>query len=108
MKMNHNPLGVAWAGRLWGRLKDIVRPAPTAATVRRVESALPGSMAQVRPPESFRQQLGQSLGMAAHSRTVGVTIQSPPRWGRWALFTSAAAIALSVTGLALLMRRLAR
>ena len=108
MKMNHSPLWIAWAGRLWGRLKAIVKPAPTAAAVSRVESALQGSMAQVRPPESFRQQLGKSLGMAAHSRTVGVTVQSPPRWGRWALLTSAAAIALSVTGLALLMRRLAR
>ncbi|MEN6478379.1 MAG: hypothetical protein ABFD20_01925 [Anaerolineales bacterium] len=79
-----------------------------APAIEQVESALQGSIAQVRPPESFRRQLGESLGMAAHSRAAGLSVQAKPRPSRWAVFITSVTIALSVTITVFLVRRLGR
>lgn len=73
-----------------------------------IESALQGSIGQVRPPESFRRQLGESLSMAARSRAVGLSVQAKPRPSRWAVFISSMTIALSATVIVFLARRLGR
>jgi hypothetical protein len=90
------------------RWKALFGRQPSPAVVDEVQEALQRAVSDVRPTAGFRQQLGERLSMAAESRVVGVSVQSAPNRERRMLLALATAIALGVTGLALLMRRLAR
>ncbi len=73
-----------------------------------VRQALRRPTESVGPTEGFRQQLAERLSMAANSRMVGVSIEDRRQSGRALALGLAAVIALTLTGLALVMRRLAR
>ena len=90
------------------RWRALIGWPPSSAVVDEVQDAVHRAVADVRPTAGFRQELGERLSMAAQSRAVGVSVQTAPDRERLALLTSAAVVALAVTGLALLMRRLAR
>ena len=92
----------------WYRLRRALSGAPAPEEVTQHECAQHGAVTQVRPPEPFRRQLAERLDMAARTRSIGVTVQRAPAPSRWLILTSAVAIALSLTGVALLMRRVAR
>ncbi len=92
----------------WFRLEHALRRAPEVQEVTAIESALPGAMTPVRPPEDFRRQLAERLDLAAHTRSSGMVVQRQAMANRWLILSSAVAIALSLTGVALLMRRIVR
>ena len=108
MKTNPERVLASLREPLIERWKALFGQQPSPAVVDEVQDALQRAVADARPTAGFREQLGERLSMAAQSRMVGVSVQSAPNRERQVLLTSAAAIALGVTGLALLMRRLAR